>query len=198
MTRSENIYNGHLQELHSSEFEMTAGEPDIRNWKVIGLQNQEVGKVEELLFNDLSHRVRYLIVNINGKPLNLISRSVLIPVGLVDLLTDEKIVLLKRITIAHLALLPTYEKGKISRETELEVREVFSPGNTGVYSGENIVDDEEFYNNEYFNNEKPAHPHMEVIERKTVKEEIRDNIESMKESVRRMESEVEKLDKSGL
>ena len=40
MTRSEEIvYDQHLKELHSSEFEMVAGEPDIRNWKVIGLQN---------------------------------------------------------------------------------------------------------------------------------------------------------------
>jgi hypothetical protein len=66
MTRSDNVYTDHLKELHSSEFEMASGEPDIRNWKVIGLQNQEIGKVEELLFNDLSHRVRYLIINVNA------------------------------------------------------------------------------------------------------------------------------------
>ncbi len=169
-THSEYVYNDHLRELHSSEFEIAVGEPDIKNWKVIGLQNQEVGKVEELLFNDLSHRVRYLIVNINGKPLNLISRSVLIPVVLVDLLKDEKIVLLRGLTVGHLASLPAYDRGKISRETELEIREVFNPGNIGAYQGKNIIDDEEFYDKEYYNDGKPAHPRMTVIEKNSVKE----------------------------
>ncbi len=199
MTRSEeNVYDRHLKELHSSEFEMVSGEPDIRNWKVVGLQNQYVGRVAELLFNDVSHRVRYLIINLNGKPLNLVSRLILIPVGLVDLLTEEKVVLLNGITIAHLASLPVYEKGKISRETELAVRDVFSPGSSGIYREKNFTDDEEFYNNEYFHNERFAHPQTGVVEKKSVKDEIRDNIERVKESVKKMESEVDKLDKSGL
>src|SRR5450631_2268689 len=186
MTRTEeNVYEHHLKELHSSEFEMASGEPDIRNWKVIGLQNQELGRVTELLFNEVSHRVRYLVINLNGKPLNLISRSILIPVGLVDLLRDEKVVLLNRITIAHLSSLPTYEKGKISRETELAVRDVFSQGNREVYRDVNTADDDEFYNNEYFHNERFAHPRAEVVEKKSAKEEIRDNIERMKESVKK-------------
>ncbi len=198
MTHSENMYDSHLKELHSSEYEMATGEPDIRNWKVIGLKNQEVGKVEELLFDEGSHRVRWLVVNINGKSLNLVSRSILIPVGLVDLLKDEKVVLLKGINIGHLALLPTYEKGKMSRETELAVRDVFSEGNTGVYADKNIIGDEEFYDNEYYSKGKSTEPRMKVIEKSSAKEEIRDNIERVKESVRKLENEVEKLDKADL
>lgn len=198
MTHPEYIYDEHLKELRSSDFEMATGEPDIRNWKVFGLQNQEVGKVEEIIFNNVSHRVRYIVVNINGKPLNLISRSILIPVGLVDLLKDEKIVLLNGLNIAHLASLPAYEKGKISRDTELAVRDVFSPGYVGEYRGKNIIDDEEFYNHEHFNNGRFAHPRMEVIEKNSAKEGIRENIEHMKESVRKMENEVEKMERSGL
>jgi hypothetical protein len=153
--------------------------------------------VEELLFNEVSHRVRYLVVNINGKPLNLISRSVLVPVGLVDLLKDDKIVLLNGLNIAHLASLPTYEKGKISRETELAIRDVFSPGNIGVYNGKNIMDDEEFYRHESLNNGRFAHPRLEVTEANAAKDEIRENIERVKESVKKMEGEMEKLDRSG-
>jgi hypothetical protein len=129
-------------------------------------------------------------------PLNLISRSVLIPVGLVDLLKDEKIVLVRGLTLTHLASLPTYEKGRLSRDTELEIREVFAPGNVGTYQGKIIIDDEEFYDNEYDHTVKPAHPNMRVTEKNSAKEEIRDNIERVKESVRKMENEVEKLDKS--
>ena len=198
MTRSEYVYNDHLKELHSSEFEMVSGEPDIRNWKVIGLQNQELGKVDELLFNEVSHRVRYLIVNLNGKPLNLISRSILIPVGLVDLLREEKVVLLNGINVGHLASLPTYEKGKISRETELAVRDVLSPGQILVNNDKHLVDDEDFYDQEYFNNQRFAQPRLDVIQKNSAKEEIRENIERVKESVKKMEHQVEKLDRSGM
>jgi hypothetical protein len=198
MTTTEHVYNEHLKELHSSEFEIASGEPDIRKWKVIGLDNQELGRVNELLFNDVSHRVRYLIIDLNGKPLNLISRSILIPIGLVDLLKDERVVLLKGVTIGQLASLPTYEKGKISRETELAVRDCFSPGYRGSYQKNNIVEDEDFYNNEYFNNDRYADSRADVIAKKSAKEEIRENIERMKESVKKMETEVEKMDSKGL
>jgi hypothetical protein len=121
-----------------------------------------------------------------------------VPVGLVDLLKDDKIVLLNGLNIGHLASLPTYEKGKVSRETELAIRDVFSPGYIGAYNGKNIFDDEELYNREWLNNGRYAHPRMEVAEKNSVKEEIRENIERMKESVRKMEGEVEKLDRQGL
>jgi hypothetical protein len=198
MAHSEYVYNDHLKELHHSEYEMSTGEPDIRNWKVIGLQNQEVGRVEELLFDDVSRRVRYLVVKIDGKPLNLVSRSVLIPVSLVDLLKDEKVVLLNGLNIGHLALLPVYEKGKVSRETELAIRDVFSPGNR-PYRDKDIMDDEEYdYNNEYPDDVNNARRRMHVSEKKSARDEIRENIETVKESVKKMEKEVEKLDRSGL
>ena len=196
MTQSENVYSDHLRELHSSDFEIAVGEPDIRNWKVIGLQNKELGKVEELLFQDISHEVKYLIVNLNGKPLNLVSRLILIPVGLVDLLRDEKIVLVNRLNIGHLASLPTYEKGKISRETEIEIRDLFSPDYVSSRSENNIVDDREIYNRQQFN--ERAQTRLEVTERNSAKEEIRENIERVKDSVRKMENEVEKLGGSGI
>jgi hypothetical protein len=188
------MYNDHLKELHSSEFEMATGEPDIRNWKVVGLQNLEVGRVEELLFNDVSHRVRYLVVNIKGKPLNLVSRSILIPVGLVDVLKEEKLVLLNGISIGHLASLPAYERGKVSRDTELAIRDVFSPSYLGSNRTKNVLDDDDFYNHDYFNNGRFAHPRMEVSEKNDTKEEIREDIQQMKESVRKMENKIEKLD----
>ncbi len=56
MTQSEYVYSDHLRELHTSDFEIATGEPDIRNWKVIGLQNKELGKVEELLFHEFPMR----------------------------------------------------------------------------------------------------------------------------------------------
>ena len=49
---SENaIVNGNLKELHSSDFEIRDGEPDIRGWKVKNNLNKVIGKVIELLFD---------------------------------------------------------------------------------------------------------------------------------------------------
>jgi PRC-barrel domain len=198
MLQTDHVRTSYLKELHSSEFEMVKGEPDIRNWKVIGLQNQEVGKVSELLFDEVSHRVRYLVVNINGKPLNLISRLVLVPVGLAELLKEEKVVLLSGLNITHLASLPTYEKGKISRDTEYAVREVFSPANGLAYQNDDMEDRDAFYNHEHFNDERFARSGLQIDKKNALKEGIKENIERVKESVRKMENDVDKLGKSGL
>jgi hypothetical protein len=196
MSETEYTYNDHLKELHASEYEMADGEPDIRNWKVIGLENQEVGKVSELLFDDISRRVRYLIVEINGRPLNLISRSVMVPVGLAELLIDERVVLLSGLTINHLASLPSYEKGKISRKTEYAVRNVFSPADGIKERRDDLNQKDLFYDHEHFNDERFHRDHPDVTKKKELKAEIRENIERVKESVRKMEDDVEKLDKA--
>ncbi len=101
---------------------MREGEPDIRSWKVTALHNQEIGRVTELLFDDVSHRIRYIIVELNGKPLNLVSRTVIIPSGLAVIHEKEKLVAFPGLTVGHLASLPGYEKGKITIETEREIR----------------------------------------------------------------------------
>jgi hypothetical protein len=193
MTYNEDAYSNHLQELHSSQFEMVKGEPDIRNWRVFGIQNQEVGRVNDLLFDDLSHRVRYLIVDVNGKPLNLISRLVLIPVGFAELLRDEKVVVITGLTVGHLASLPAYEKGKITSVTEHSVRTVFSPPGTVVYQDE---DRNNFYNHAHFNDERFYRTPAEVTRRDGLKEEMKQNIERVKETVKKMENDLEKLERT--
>jgi hypothetical protein len=103
------IINGNLKELHSSGFEVKDGEPDIRGWKVKNDKDQSIGKVDELLFDTQSLRVRYLVLDLDGKPLNLVSRKVIIPIGLVALDTKEDLVFLPEVTVAHLATLPEYK-----------------------------------------------------------------------------------------
>jgi hypothetical protein len=95
------------------------------------------------------------------------------------------------LNIGHLASLPTYEKGKISRQTEIEIRDLFSPDYVSSDSENNIIDDKEIYSRKQHN--ERAHTRMEVTERNSAKEEIRENIERVKDSVRKMENEVEKL-----
>ncbi|HZZ74866.1 MAG TPA: PRC-barrel domain-containing protein, partial [Puia sp.] len=103
------IYNNRLVPLHESGFEMVDGEPDIRNWSVVASENQLVGRVSELIFDNVSHRVVYLVVDINGKPLNLISRSVIVPMSLAEIDRKENLVIIPALTVGHLASIPTYE-----------------------------------------------------------------------------------------
>ncbi len=148
------IVNGNLKELHSSGFEMRDGEPDIRGWKVKNDQNKVIGKVDELLFDTESLRVRYLILDLEGKPLNLVSRDVIIPIGLAELDKADNIVLLPEVTVGHLATLPEYKKGHITIATEREVRHVFAPSEGVDYEDPDYYDPHEFYNNKYFDDQR--------------------------------------------
>jgi hypothetical protein len=196
MSTKEYVYNTRLKELNASDYEMAKGEPDIKGWKVISIQNQEIGKVSELLFDEVSRRVRYIVVDLNGKPLNLVSRYVIIPVGLAELHRNDKTVLFPEMTIGHLASLPNYEKGKITIETERAIRSVFAPTNGINYLDEDFNDPDGFYEHEHFDENRFYRPRVERAEDNSLKEEIRENIERVKESVRKMETDVERLGKN--
>src|SRR5258705_7825705 len=127
MSRETVVINEALQELRASGYEMAKGEPDIRGWKVKNSINQTIGKVKEVLFDVRSQKVRYLIVDLDGKPINLLSRDVIIPVGLAELDQTENIVFFPDVTVSHLASLPEYKKRKITYQTERQSRDVFIP-----------------------------------------------------------------------
>lgn len=154
--RKHYIANRNLKELHGSGFEVAHDEPDIRGWKVLNMENIEIGKVDDLLFDIDSRKVRYLAVKLNGKPLNLISRDLLIPIGLAELDKRDDFVLLPEVTAGQLAALPDYKKGKVTVETERAIRTVFAgvANNPDKYNSDSelaIDDSEQFYSDEYYN-----------------------------------------------
>jgi len=156
MNKETIVVNDHLQELRSSGFEMLKGEPDIRGWKVRNVDEVTIGKIKELLFDVYSKKVRYIIVELDGKPINLLSRDVIIPVGLAELDQTENVVYLPDVTVGHLATLPEYKRGKITFKTERDIRDVFMPGNSKAadkladFEASNNPEREAFYNNEYY------------------------------------------------
>lgn len=147
--------NNNLSELRSSGFEIVDGEPDIRGWKARNAQGLEIGEIDELIFDAGTRKVRYLLLDVNGKPLNLISRKVLIPIGLAELHEENNDVILPTVTVGHLATLPDYKKGYFDLDTQRKIRTVF--GGAAVTSGtqEMITDkDNDFYNHEHFDDER--------------------------------------------
>jgi hypothetical protein len=153
VNKEQYIANRNLKELHGSGFEISHDEPHIRGWKVRNMENKIIGKVSDLLFDISSRKVRYMVIKLDGKPLNLISRDLLIPIGLAELDEKEDFVLLPDVTAGHLASLPDYKKGKVTVETERAIRTVFSGAdsvNGNVYPLEN----EEFYDHDHFNEDR--------------------------------------------
>jgi hypothetical protein len=150
------VVNENLQELRSSGYEIADNEPDIRGWKLVDSHNVQIGEIKELLFDVVSKKVRYLIVDLNGKPLNLLSRDIIIPIGLADLDGTQNVVYIPDVTVGHLATLPEYKKGKVTFKTEREIRDVFIPQNSTAadrlanFEGRDNPEREAFYNNDYY------------------------------------------------
>ncbi|WP_345949249.1 PRC and DUF2382 domain-containing protein [Mucilaginibacter sp. PAMB04274] len=91
MALEENKYD-HLVELGGSDFEIVDGEPNIKGWDVKNELGQQIGEVDELLFDPQSRSVRYLIVDLDGNKLGLDEdKKVLIPIGLAKLYDDGNV-----------------------------------------------------------------------------------------------------------
>ena len=149
VNKEQYVANRNLKELHGSGFEISHDEPDIRGWKVRNMENKVIGKVSDLLFDISSRKVRYMVIKLDGKPLNLISRDLLIPIGFAELHEKEDFVLLPDVTAGHLASLPDYKKGKVTVETERAIRTVFS----GI-ENDYPLEGEEFYDHDHFNEDR--------------------------------------------
>lgn len=152
MAFEENSYD-RLAELGGSNFEIVNGEPDITGWKVKTADGLKVGRIDDLLFNPASQKVRYIVVNFSGNELHLESdRHVLIPISVADLYSDKDyqksivpvsatehlprngaydpsndgdVVVLRDVTIAQLNALPLYEKNHLSPDVERAIRQIF-------------------------------------------------------------------------
>jgi hypothetical protein len=78
-----------------------------------------------LIIDKRLHKVRYIILDLNGRPLNLISRKVLIPIGISRFEDIDDVVVLPTVTLEHLATLPSYT-GSIKWDEERKIRRLFS------------------------------------------------------------------------
>jgi hypothetical protein len=188
MALEENKYD-HLVELGGSDYEIVDGEPNIKGWDVKNELGELIGKVDELLFEQQSRQVRYLVVELNEK-LGLDNyKKVLVPIGIAELYKDghaqdeednidsqdnirdktiadvesgydtEEIydpfndgdIVIVPISLAQMALLPSYEKGNVTPETESSVRDIFSGhGATGLTAGLSSYNRDDFYIHEHF------------------------------------------------
>lgn len=149
---TENARNSHLQELGGSNYEIAEGQPDIRGWDVKDQSGKKIGKVKELLFDEPSRKVRYIVTKINGKDDNAEDKKVLVPIGVGQLDENDDDVLLPGVSLDQLQSLPEYDEDNFDIDTEHRIRNVFAGlGGAAVAGGALTSDRDEFYNHNHFN-----------------------------------------------
>lgn len=146
----ENLRSNHLRELGGSDFEIVDGQPNIKGWEVFGPEGQDLGEVSELLFDESSRKVRYIVLDLAENDWNLEERDVLIPIGLAELDVERDEVVLPLVTPEQLAALPDYSKADISLETEMNIRSIFM--NADPVSSASFQDN--FYGHDHFDEER--------------------------------------------
>jgi uncharacterized protein (TIGR02271 family) len=158
---SENNEYVHLEELGGSKFEIVDGEPNIKGWDVKNERGEDVGEVDELLFDPKSLKVRYLVVDLDNDDAGLEDKKVLVPIGMAELRQVDNCVRLNQVSVAQLNALPEYEKGKLTYETERTIRNIYegagvtgAAGATVASSGTEVDDRESFYQHNHFNEDK--------------------------------------------
>lgn len=149
MNTNENVNkNYHLQELGGSNYKIAEGQEDIKGWDVKDGQGNDLGDVDELLFDDQSLKVRYLILDLDkNKDLGLKDRKVLIPIGMAQLDKKDDNVILSNISVEQIRTMPDYDKDNLNEDYEYRNYSSLT-GITHAATGTALADD--LYTKEHF------------------------------------------------
>jgi sporulation protein YlmC with PRC-barrel domain len=128
-----------LKELGNSKFKVAKNESDIRGWTVKNEQGRILGKVSDLLFDNESDTVLYMVLDLDGNEMHLRDRKVLAPLSIAQINEAYKNVIFPGVMANELTELPTYERGKVSTRIEDVVMRAFAntvrpPGNSSTAS----------------------------------------------------------------
>jgi stress response protein YsnF len=151
---STNQINRNLQELSGSNYEIADGQPDIRGWDVKDESGRKIGKVKELLFDEASRKVRYIVQDLKGNDFDLKSRRVLLPIGIARLHESGDDIILEGVSAQQLESLPEYDKDNLTPDMEHSIRNTYAGSalaGTALASNPDVSDRESFYDHDHFN-----------------------------------------------
>lgn len=120
------------------DYKVASDDPDVRGWNVISGDNEEVGKVDELIVDTKRMKVRYLVVDVDDKfsstdNTDNADHYMLIPIGAARLHEKNNDVVVSNITTDNFANYPPYSSGgRISRDHEQSIRRFYEAGGTGT------------------------------------------------------------------
>ena len=136
--------------MDRSNFEIAKGDPDIRGWDVRYRNGEKIGSVEELIFDTVAKKVRYMIVDLDENELRLEDRKILVPIGFAELDKGNDDVLIPNAThwqhpgfmayfassatmtaripnvsIDQICSLPDYNRNSLNHEIERKISSIF-------------------------------------------------------------------------
>ena len=106
-----------LRRLSDADYEVAAGEYDVRGWDVVATNDEKIGTVVDLVIDPAAGTVRYLEVNVDRTAVGLEpDRHVLIPIGNGRLDARDKLVVLSGMTRAAITKLPAYTGANVDSD----------------------------------------------------------------------------------
>src|SRR3954468_1592707 len=96
--------------LSDADYEVAPGEHDVRGWDVVLGDDEEIGRVDDLIIDTTAGKVRYLVVDLDHDTLALErDRKVLVPIASAQLDIDDEQVVLGGMPRQALVSLPEYD-----------------------------------------------------------------------------------------
>ena len=143
-----------LQELKGSDYKIVDEQPDIKGWPIYDDQHQKLGEVEDLLFDQESRKVRYIIADLDDNELDMDAREVLIPIGIAELHETEDEVILPGVTATQLSALPEYNDDR--DVTDADENAIFAgfPGESSATYDTASGLNTDRYNHSHFDDQK--------------------------------------------
>ncbi|WP_442587707.1 PRC-barrel domain-containing protein [Pedobacter sp. AW31-3R] len=158
MEVNENNRTTYLEELGGSDFKIADHQPNIIGWEIVDNHGNDLGDVEDLIFDSNARKVRYIVASIGTGEFEDIeaeeeSKLVLIPIGIAELSEADDEVILPDTSPEFLVTLPEFEPGKIiSPAEELAVRYAFL-GQDSLPNADSVAYEshpEDFYDHGHF------------------------------------------------
>jgi len=150
MRTADNINEHHRLERLGAK-EIVGDDFNIKGWTVVSEHNEIMGDVEDLLYNPLTEKVRYVVLKVNADYSQDTPNRVLIPIGIAELHPEEDVVVLIGVEQQHLERLPSYNYEELSDEAEMAIRLVFGPATHEEFS---TFNGDAFYGNTQFDTER--------------------------------------------
>ncbi len=161
MTSNKNT-GSRLQELRGSNYEIADGQEDIRGWDVKDAEGNKYGEVEELIFDEETRKVRYIVLDMDDNELDIDDdRKVLIPIGIAELHENDDDVILYNTTIAQIMSLPEYDKKSLDANAENNILTALMTGGVAMQEADYYNDENLYRNRSQKRNEASTIPVIE-------------------------------------
>lgn len=119
---------GRLDRLE--DYEVADHEHDPRGWDVIGRDGADLGKVDHLIGDTGTMKIRYLVVDLRDDVLEN-DREILVPAGHVRLEPENRQVRVDALTRENVDAMPAYTGEAIDRDFERKLHGAFARGYEG-------------------------------------------------------------------